>query len=170
MNQPERAIACHPRSITSAVLAASLFTAVVAPRPARAAEPGDLDLDGDQDVDLVLTSRKGLILLLDAAGAGPLRRAIVLRDLDGDARIDAATADYASRALSVLRNAGGASAPHFRRGDADLDVGASITDAVVVLTRLFLGGAELPCEDKTRSTREAIARELELSGVKSLFQ
>jgi hypothetical protein len=70
----------------------------------------------------------------------------VLLDADADGRLDAVTADFSSRSISIRRGLAGP-AGTFRRGDADRDGALQITDAIVLCGALFLGDGPLPCED-----------------------
>ena len=97
-----------------------------------AVAPGGLalgDLDGGGKVD-VLAAEPGVngleifsnqattgatnnILLAQGVsiGVGRLPRAVVVADLDGDGRVDVATADYGDNTISLLRNQAGAPRP-----------------------------------------------------------
>ncbi|MBI4603304.1 MAG: hypothetical protein HY721_15225 [Planctomycetes bacterium] len=83
---------------------------------------------------------------------------MVLADLDEDGHADCATQDFGASSVSVLRGAGPATAAGFRRGDADLDGRSTLTDAVLVLRRLFLGGEALRCEDAADSDDDGALR------------
>src|ERR1041384_6782331 len=48
-------------------------------------------------------------------------------------------------ALGLLSTAARADGARFRRGDANADGRVDLSDPVFTLTRLFLGGGELPC-------------------------
>ena len=84
---------------------------------------------------------------IDTVPLGSQVRGAALVDLDGDGLPDLAVADFAGSSVSVLRGAARDETGSFRRGDADANGVVSLTDAVVVLERLFRGGAALPCED-----------------------
>jgi hypothetical protein len=124
-------------------------------------EPSDLaaaDLDPDGLADLVVaSSSQRRISILHGTGAsrlaGPTPYAaadgpdeVGAADLDGDGTIDVTY--RAGGRLGIVRGHGGsASSPSFRRGDADRGGTLQLTDAVVILRHLFLGGAPLDCED-----------------------
>ena len=125
-----------------------------------------IDIDGDYIVDLLATARGPEDVLQarlglrgggfgspEAHGVGLDPGAFALVDLDGDGLTDAVTADSGSRTLSVAEGYLGQreSADSFRRGDADADGTAAITDAIVVLNWLFQGGPEPGCRDAADS-------------------
>lgn len=68
-------------------------------------------------------------------------------DLDLDGRQDLVAGDGATGVLWPFRRAGCEEGEMFRRGDVDASGDVAITDAILVLSRLFLGGGPLPCED-----------------------
>jgi len=132
------------------------------PDAAELASVRALDIDGDSIADLLTTARRPASELrarlgLAGGGFGPPESyrvgldpgAFAVGDLSGDGLIDAVTADAGSRSLTLLEgNEGQRAAPaEFRRGDADLDGSAAITDAIVVLNWLFQGGPEPGCRD-----------------------
>ena len=125
-----------------------------------------LDIDGDSIADLLTTARGPASELrarlgLERGGFGPPESyrvgldpgAFAMGDLSGDGLIDAVTADAGSKSLTVLEgNEGQRATPaEFRRGDADADGSAAITDAIVVLNWLFQGGPEPGCGDAADS-------------------
>jgi hypothetical protein len=67
-----------------------------------------------------------------------------LLDLDGDGTLDLVA--FSSASAVVLFGHPAASGPRFVRGDVDSDGQLLITDAILILDRLFLGGQALPCE------------------------
>ena len=71
-------------------------------------------------------------------------------------RLDCVTADFNSKSLSILYGRTEASEPLLRRGDADLDGKATLTDAIVVLEMLLRGGAPLRCEDTADANDDAV--------------
>ena len=115
------------------------------------------DVTRDGRPDLVVTDSGSLVILQATpeggfsgpesyvVGSGPL--AVVFDDFDLDGILDAVTADSRSGALSFLSGRGEPSPLRFRRGDADLDSTVNLTDAVVILERLYLGGNPLSCPD-----------------------
>jgi hypothetical protein len=122
---------------------------------ARALEVFDVDSDGR--LDLLAAGRNALLVRRGAAGGNfsptepytvsPSPSAIVLGDFDGDSRLDAATADMESQSLSILHGRSPGDRRPFRRGDADGNGRAEITDAVAMLDSLFRGSGPLPCPD-----------------------
>jgi hypothetical protein len=115
------------------------------------------DLDGDGRMEVVTASRSMVFVLRFSPGGdfaeserypvGSILQALALEDLDGDGGLDCAAADFRGPSVLILRSASGGRRGFFRRGDADLDGKVVLTDAVVVLERLFLGGAPLSCLD-----------------------
>jgi len=85
-------------------------------------------------------------LTFDPFPLGSLLRNVVLADLDADGALECATGDFGASVVAVLKGQR-ARGPRFRRGDADSDGRAAITDAVVILERLFAGRAPLACPD-----------------------
>src|SRR6185369_10039024 len=70
--------------------------------------------------------------------------------LDRDGALDAVA--FASNQAAVLFGVTARTVPGgFIRGDADGDREVAITDAIAVLSRLFLGGEALPCDDAADS-------------------
>jgi hypothetical protein len=134
------------------------------------------DLDGDGLTDATATTSKtspdGVtpapslsVLLYHDAGFGlsaayplpfvPLGHQ--LADLDGDGALDVVVHDLKS-ALVLFGHA--APEERFRRGDADGDGAMEITDALVILARLFLGGGAPGCPDAADANDDG---ELDLS-------
>jgi len=115
------------------------------------------DADGDGRLDILATAPGGLIVLpgLPAGGfeeplshtVGSSPRALVLAHLDDDSRLDCCTADLGSRSLSVLHGASPQAAESFRRGDVDQDGQVRLTDAILIVERLFQGRSALDCPD-----------------------
>jgi hypothetical protein len=113
------------------------------------------DLDGDGSIDILAGAPEAAVVLrgdgkggfgtaeMHPIGVSPV--ALVSEDLDGDGRIDCASANSGSWSISVLPGRG--EAPRFRRGDVDGSGKADLTDAVVLLGHLFLGGAPPDCPD-----------------------
>jgi hypothetical protein len=116
------------------------------------------DLDGDGLTDVVAASSDGHSVAVFVnrgsrrfadrveylLGFGPL--GLILADLDVDGALDLLA--YQGNIAAVLPGlttvpAGGG----FIRGDAGADGRVEITDPILILDRLFLGGASLPCED-----------------------
>ncbi|MGQ9588875.1 MAG: FG-GAP repeat domain-containing protein [Planctomycetota bacterium] len=116
------------------------------------------DLNGDGRTDLAFSARDRNALAAVAAavgggfsapefyGVGSLPSDVALEDLDGDGTADAATADYGSSAVSILRGLVPAG-PLFRRGDVDFDGIVKLTDAIALLGSLFLGQEAIGCPD-----------------------
>jgi hypothetical protein len=93
---------------------------------------------------------------LESYPVGPSPKGLVLADLDGDGRLDCAVVNHDSKGISILWGAGDPRGPTFRRGDADSDGQASITDAVVVLQSLFCGAGPPECEDAADSNDDGL--------------
>ena len=124
-----------------------------------------LDIDGDSIPDLLSTRNEPVAFQtrLGLAGGGfgsPETYAtglasgsFNLADLDADGLTDVVAANPYAQALVILAGHLGqkASAASFRRGDADSDGSAAITDAIVVLNWLFQGGPEPGCQDAADS-------------------
>lgn len=117
---------------------------------------GDLDGDGRRDLALAAQDRNAVAIFRSLVanefapaefyGVGISPKDIALADLNGDGRLDAATADFGSRSLSILTGRRGGD-DSFRRGDPDFDGDARVTDAIVILRALFLGGEPISCSD-----------------------
>jgi len=115
------------------------------------------DADGDGWLDVLAAEGDSVALLRGGEGgvlddaeyydAGSSPRALAIGDFTGDGRTDCATADFDSKSLSILPGSVARSEPRFRRGDVDGDAFLQLTDPIVVLRTLFLGGAPLECED-----------------------
>lgn len=122
----------------------------------RSLEVGDVSGDKQPDIVLAAESKNAVAVIrcvenrafapTEFYGVGISPRGIVLGDLDRDGKLDAATADLSSRSISILRGLRGRDLS-FRRGDVDVDERADITDAIVLLRALFLGGGPLICPD-----------------------
>lgn len=119
-----------------------------------AVETADLNADGKLDIAIAARDMGAVAVFLagpegfgspNSYGVGSMPADLALEDLDGDGAIDAATADYGSRAISVLR--GLVVAALFRRGDVDFNGKANITDAIAILGELFLGRSAVSCPD-----------------------
>jgi hypothetical protein len=118
-----------------------------------------VDIDFDGELDLGLLSRtanrlaawrrpgRGRAPLLEHYTVGLDVRTVRFADIDGDGALDALTADAAARRVSVLYGRSDVRPESFRRGDADGNGRANVSDAVVLLVRLFRGGAPLGCPD-----------------------
>ena len=117
-----------------------------------------VDLTGDGRTDLsVLDSSKLLVSVFPSLEGGSFSPRIDFRcgpgvsgheiaDFDRDGAPDAATFGASSATILFGRR----SAPLDEtslRGDADLSGAVEINDPILVLGRLFLAGAELPCDD-----------------------
>jgi hypothetical protein len=113
------------------------------------------DMDGNGSLDLIAGGDTDLWVLRSwgrgefsepeshpGAGIGP--RAIVAEDLDGDGAPEAAVAADASRAVVVVP---GFPRAAFRRGDTTSDGVVDMTDPIVLLRMLLLGGPWIPCPD-----------------------
>ncbi len=116
----------------------------------------DVDGDGFLDVlaggiDAVLIARgleRGFAAEIEKRPVGISPRSIAIGFFDGDDVVDAVTADFGSRSISVLHGIRGTSpGPLFRRGDADSGGKPDISDAVFVLNHLFRGGRAPACPD-----------------------
>lgn len=118
----------------------------------------DVDRDGHPDLVSTASDPASAILVFrgratggfesaEVYGLGVDLRALVLADLDGGGNLDCAVADFGAESLSILYGASAGGATVFRRGDVDNDGRAVLTDAVVILERLFLGGKTLACPD-----------------------
>lgn len=141
------------------------------------------DADGDGDLD-VATGAPGLreygepaywesIQVLFNDGTGRLGKslavntdsqpvAVEIRDLNGDSRPDLAVASWNWLRVDVFLNEASGAPPGrvgaFIRGDANGDGALGITDPVVVLNWLFLGGASLPCEKTADADDDGVLR------------
>jgi hypothetical protein len=149
----------------SRVFVARRFAESDAPAPeqllpgvdARLLELSDIDRNGY--VDLVVANEHDLIAVRDVERPGgsqiekypvtSLPRDILLSDLDRDRATDCVLADFRTRTVTVFfGNIPMGSDPRtLRRGDADLDGVAGLSDAVAILSALFLGGPTLRCGD-----------------------
>ena len=120
------------------------------------------DVDGDGRPDLVATTgasrgsiavrrgdNDGRFAALELYQVGDDPRSVALADFDGDGVLDAATADFASRTVSILPGVATPRADNgrFRRGDVDADGRVLLSDAVRVLEALFLAAASPACLD-----------------------
>jgi hypothetical protein len=81
-------------------------------------------------------------------GITVIRHAIA--DLNQDGALDI-VALSANQALVLSGRPALTVTGHFIRGDADGDGQLAITDPIAVLSRLFLGGEALPCDDAADS-------------------
>jgi hypothetical protein len=123
------------------------------------AVPGSIgvgDLDGDGLPEVTGTTRRSLRVLpnagtggFDAAqdhflGFNATRHRFA--DMDADGVMDVVAYER-SHAVVVPGAAGAAASASFRRGDTDGNGLVNLTDGVVILQRLFLGGTVLPCLD-----------------------
>ncbi len=116
----------------------------------------DLDGDGRPDLAFAGAPRRTMafLLLRGDLGFSPLGEADVgftpydhlLADWSGDGALDWIALGEPGIMVLSGRTPSPADAP-LRRGDADGDGVRSLSDAVVVLLHLFLGGAPLPCPD-----------------------
>ncbi len=117
----------------------------------------DVDADGLDDVITaspdavhVLAGDPNALLSPPRAyrvGLSPLSLAIT--DVDRDGALDCVSADFGSRALSVLhgRRSRVPADARLRRGDVDGSGAVQLTDAVFLLDYLFRGGPPPPCDD-----------------------
>jgi len=113
------------------------------------------DLNGDRRLDLTTTSssaRSASIFLNESPqgfagqlsyGLGITPASHRLLDLDGDGAHDLVAFSNASAVVLFGRLS---NTLRFVRGDVDSDGQILITDAILILDRLFLGGDTLPCE------------------------
>ena len=134
----------EPRPIQSSVPVAAIIAA---------------DLDGDgwdeivgstpvgaDDPRLVIGTTRGEVFSVRTMQIVEAANVLHLVDLDRDGVLDLVALGASGSAAMFLR---GNPRPGsvFRRGDADADGQVQINDAVQVLSRLFLGGDALLCED-----------------------
>ncbi|MBI4583264.1 MAG: VCBS repeat-containing protein [Planctomycetes bacterium] len=116
----------------------------------------DLDGDGLLDITAASESARSASVFLNQGprgfpdppvyGLGIKPLAHLLLDLDLDGALDLA-AFSASAAVVLFGRPNVSAAPLFRRGDVSADGDMAITDPILILHRLFLGGEPLPCED-----------------------
>ena len=115
------------------------------------------DMDGNGWPDLVATVDEDVVVVRNggereyghpehfAVGLEP--GDMVLADLDGDGRIDCATADVEARGISILHGAVARADPEFLRGDTNSEDGVNLTDAITILEELFRGASTVECPD-----------------------
>ncbi len=120
----------------------------------RPLEIRDVNADGRQD--LVTAMSSSLAVIRGAQGGfeqpqkyavGSSPRAVALGDFNGDSRVDAATADFGDRSISILHGRPSSLDSLFKRGDADASSVVNVTDAVRILAALFQGAGPPPCAD-----------------------
>ena len=115
------------------------------------------DVDGDGFSDLLTATARSVVVVrgltngtfaapvFHPVGAAP--RHLALGNFDSRVGLDCATADFASKSVSILVGQVEIVEGVFRRGDVDLNGQLQITDAVVSLNWLFLDGPSLRCPD-----------------------
>lgn len=116
------------------------------------------DLDGDGYLDATVLSKNGqaVSIIFNREGSGfppvltyrvqpsPLGHRIA--DMDGDGALDVMS--FSASSAVLLRGQPIATGnPRFVRGDSEGDGVIGITDAILIIGRLFLAGDALPCED-----------------------
>jgi hypothetical protein len=125
--------------------------------PARALTVVDVNADGLPDI-LVAHHKAFHVIPQLADGTfgeperhrvGYLPSRIETYDLDGDGALDVFSADRSSQGVSIIFGRGVTADGRFRRGDADSNGSVNVTDAVIVLGRLFQGQAATDCVDAT---------------------
>lgn len=101
---------------------------------------------GARSISVVLNrGAQGLAGAVDyPIGFPPLGHRIADMDLDGAADLIAFASD---RVMVIPGRKARPTASTVRRGDVDSSGRMNVHDAILVLSRLFLGGAPLPCED-----------------------
>ncbi|MBI4600799.1 MAG: VCBS repeat-containing protein [Planctomycetes bacterium] len=117
--------------------------------------PADLDGDGRLDVTTSSTSARsasvllqgeGLELKSSSYGLGLPPASHRVLDMDSDGALDLA-AFSATTAVILSGRLAGAAEPRFRRGDVSGEGRLAINDPILILARLFQGGAPLACDD-----------------------
>jgi hypothetical protein len=115
----------------------------------------DLDGDGKLDITTANTTTQSVSVLLNHGDQGfapqvgyrvgfiPLGHR--LADLDQDGALDLVAFSSANSMILLGRPQPGITGP-FRRGDTNGDGAIDVTDTVLILNRLFLGGDLIPCE------------------------
>lgn len=154
--------------------------AVTGGQAGRAVFLGDVDGDGDLDVATTLARSEPLppccesmlqVLFNDGKGnvgeiltlnADQNPVIVAIEDLNGDGLKDLAVGCSDAARADIFLNEARAVPPEivgrFVRGDADGDGTLKLADPVALLTRLFLGGASLPCEKAADADDDGILR------------
>jgi hypothetical protein len=114
----------------------------------------DLDGKGGPDIIAAAQTTSSAFVFLNGGGGkfggpasyglGIAASSIGCEDLDGDRAVDIVA--FTASTIAILHGRPAAE-PTFRRGDADGGGKPDLSDAVLVLGSLFLGGGPLPCED-----------------------
>jgi hypothetical protein len=118
----------------------------------------DLNGDGIPDISVSSQTLRSISVLL-GKGAGKFRAATSYgmglavishraADMDGDGALDLVGFSSTSPSAMILLGRAVVPPPEtFRRGDANADGQIVLSDPIVILTALFLGGEPVPCED-----------------------
>lgn len=130
--------------------------AMVLETPGTAVQPVAADLDGDGLLDLAISTYEAPFLyVLRNEGERNFREGPSLRtgakprypaagDFDGDGDLDLASVQWGAGEVAIFEN-GGCGEILFRRGDSNDDGELNITDAIHLLSFLFIGGDAPPC-------------------------
>jgi len=115
----------------------------------------DLNGDGRLDITTSSTHARSVSILLNQGdrgfstpvgyGVGFPPASYRIADLNQDGALDV-VGHSATQAMILLGRPEAVPAPRFRRGDVSADGQIEVTDTILVLNRLFLGGDPLPCE------------------------